>query len=604
VGGGPHRRPAPGPPLDAVHCATVSAPLEAPAPFDPSRFLGAVLDGRYELTGHLATGGMGAVFRARHVHLRKEVAVKVLRPELSSAPDLVERFRREAEIASALAHDNIVKVTDFGRSEDGLLFLAMELLEGDSLFDLLRRERTLAPPRAVGLLWQICAGLEAAHAHGVVHRDLKPENVILSRTPSGREVVKVLDFGIAKFASAGGDGNATSAGIVVGTPEYLSPEQAMGLPVDGRADLYAVGLIAFRMLAGHHPFEPDDARGLLLKQASCPVPPLAEADPALAAWPALCEAVARACEKDPARRPGTAAELGDLFAGALGPAFVAPPGATPVLGPAGAVSPPRAPGGTVPFPGPMIAGAGPPLRARARRRLPLRALGLTALVLALLAAAGLGALAWWERPAELARAALAAGRPAEALAALDPALRRNPGRRDLQLLRGRSLLRLPARRDDAVVAYGAVQERGQLEAEDYRSLAALLGEERSLADRAARVLRDGNDGAVAAVAAAARAGSGTQRLRAMAVLRDLGAEETVDRLGVYGALLADAECDVRRAAARRLGELGDPGAIPALRAAAGATRTERRSAFSAPVRLSACGAPEAGEALRRVQSAN
>ena len=255
----------------------------SPPPPDPALLVGTVLDGRYELTGHLASGGMGAVFRARHVHLRKDVAVKVLRPELASSPDLVERFRREAEIASALEHDNIVRVTDFGRSEEGLLFLAMELLAGESLFDRLRREGTLPPVRAVGLLFQVCAGLQAAHAMGVVHRDLKPENVFLARTPGGREVVKLLDFGIAKFARGPGDG-ATQVGVVVGTPEYLSPEQAMGLPVDGRADLYTVGLIAFRMLTGRHPFPAESARDLLLQQASSPVPALAEASPALSAW--------------------------------------------------------------------------------------------------------------------------------------------------------------------------------------------------------------------------------------------------------------------------------------------------------------------------------
>ena len=127
--------------------------------FEPESLLGLVLDGRYELAAHLATGGMGAVFRARHVHLRKDVAVKVLRPDLSSSPDLVERFRREAEIASALEHDNIVRVTDFGRSPDGWLFLVMELLCGESLFDRIRRDGALSPEEAVPILWQVCAGL-------------------------------------------------------------------------------------------------------------------------------------------------------------------------------------------------------------------------------------------------------------------------------------------------------------------------------------------------------------------------------------------------------------------------------------------------------------
>jgi serine/threonine-protein kinase len=164
----------------------VSDPALAPPPFDPASLVGTTLDGRYVLSAHLATGGMGAVFRAHHVHLRKDLAVKVLRPDLTASADIVERFRREAEIASALDHDNIVKVTDFGRSEAGYLFLVMELLTGESLFERLRREGFLPPEEAVPILWQVCAALEAAHARGVIHRDLKPENVFLARTGSGR----------------------------------------------------------------------------------------------------------------------------------------------------------------------------------------------------------------------------------------------------------------------------------------------------------------------------------------------------------------------------------------------------------------------------------
>jgi serine/threonine-protein kinase len=149
----------------------VPLPASAPPSFEPASLVGTTLDGRYVLSAHLATGGMGAVFRAQHVHLRKDVAVKVLRPDLTASPEIVERFRREAEIASALEHDNIVRVTDFGRSKSGHLFLVMELLTGESLFERLRREGFLPPEEAVPVLWQICAALEAAHALGVVHRD-------------------------------------------------------------------------------------------------------------------------------------------------------------------------------------------------------------------------------------------------------------------------------------------------------------------------------------------------------------------------------------------------------------------------------------------------
>ena len=224
---------------------------------------------------------MGAVFRGRHVYMRKDVALKVLRPDLSASADLVERFRREAQIAASLDHPHIVQVTDFGRTPEGWLFLTMELLFGESLFERLRREGSLPPEEAVTILWQVCDGLEAAHARGVVHRDLKPENVFLARNPSGREVAKLLDFGIAKMAEPSEVG-ATQAGMVVGTPEYLSPEQATGSEVDGRADLYTVGLMAWRALTGRHPFKADDPRSLLMMQATRPVPPMTEVRPDLA----------------------------------------------------------------------------------------------------------------------------------------------------------------------------------------------------------------------------------------------------------------------------------------------------------------------------------
>src|SRR5512133_1187148 len=147
----------------------------AVAPWEPRLLVGTTLDGRYELTAHLATGGMGAVFRARHVPLRKDVAVKVMRPDLTAAKDLVERFRQEAEIAASLEHENIVRVTDFGRSPEGYLFLVMEYLKGESLYERCRRLGPLPVEEALEILVEVCRGLGAAHERGVVHRDLKPE---------------------------------------------------------------------------------------------------------------------------------------------------------------------------------------------------------------------------------------------------------------------------------------------------------------------------------------------------------------------------------------------------------------------------------------------
>ncbi len=624
-----------------LESAAVPNPAQPLPAFEPRSLIGATLDDRYELVAHLATGGMGAVFRARHVHLRKDVAVKVLRPDLTSSAEIVERFRREAEIASALEHDNIVRVTDFGRSSEGYLFLVMELLTGESLFDRLRREGFLPPEEAVSVLWQVCAGLEAAHALGVVHRDLKPENVYLARTGSGREVAKILDFGIAKIADPS-SGSATQAGIVVGTPEYLSPEQAMGTPIDARADVYAVGLIAWRTLAGRHPFKAEEPRALLMMQATRPVPPLTETRPDLSAYPALVAAVARACAKEPRERQQTAEALKDELAAALGHAFILPPGATP--------SPSSPSLSTFPAPAPReplparswgvahatveIAPALERLPAAARamawtrarlgalrrwRRLRDGSLGLThglrssarahPLAWAAIAVAAVGStlmigLFAWDhgRAAAHARFLLEADRPVEALALLDAELEDRPGARELVVLRGRALFRVPGRAAEGVEAYAAARTTGPLDDTAREDLVGALARERSMADRAARVLADDSAAALPAVLRAAAGAPGAQRLRALALARDLGAEDRVSRVEAYGGLLSDPDCDSRRAAARRLGEIGDAAAVPALRKAAQA-KVETKSFFGRARATPGCGAVEADAAARRIEAA-
>jgi hypothetical protein len=617
----------------------VPDPIPPTPRFEPRALLGATFDGRYELVAHLATGGMGAVFRARHVHLRRDVAVKVLRPDLSSSPELVERFRREAEIASALQHDNIVHVTDFGRS-DGYLYLVMDLLVGESLFDRLRREGPLRPEDVVRILWQMCGGLEAAHARGVVHRDLKPENVFLARSASGREVAKLLDFGIAKIADPV-SGTATQAGMVVGTPEYLAPEQASGGAVDGRADLYALGLIGWRALTGRHPFSAEDPRGLLMMQATQPVPPLASARAELAAWPALAATIARACAKDPAARHPTAGALRDDLAAALGVSFVAPGGATPAA-PAGvgapfAVTPELAVRPALTEPAEAAAsrrswtrvsvgisrraravgsrmsaalGRARDLAARApvTARTALREVGVRpgraaaiAAVVALILLVVLAVASHRGRPVAEARLHLADGRAEDARRVVEAALRGRPEDHDLLLLRGRALHRIPGQIADGIDGYRAARAAGPLDAEALADLAADLARERSVADRAALLLREVGAEAAPALLVAAHDGPGLQRLRALALLRDLGAEERLDRAAAYAALLSDPECDVRRAAARRLGELGDPAALPPLRDAA-AARTGRRGLLGRMSRAPACGAPEAAQAARRIEA--
>jgi serine/threonine-protein kinase len=568
----------------------VRSPAPSRPPFHPESLLGTTLDGRYRIAAHLASGGMGAVFRAEHVYMRKEVALKVLRPDLSASPDLAERFRRESEIAASLDHENIVRVTDFGRSPEGYLFLAMELLEGESLYERLRRTGPMSPDDAVPILLQVCAGLDAAHRRGVVHRDLKPENIFLEPKGSG-PVVKILDFGIAKISQAQGVESA-DAGMVVGTPEYLSPEQAFGQEVDSRADIYALGIVAWRMLAGRHPFQADSPRALVVKQATEPVPPLGDVRPELAAYPALLATIARACAKSPDQRPASAAELaGELARCADRPL----PSAPPIAGAAEEFAVGESVTVSLPTPLPSVAPARP-------RRRPWPWLGAAA-VAALALAAGIFTLG--TRPAHRVERLLSEGRPEQAREAALAALEDRPGDARLRMLLGRAQQRLgqPAAALDSLEA-AAQLEPGVLDAEAVNAIAALLSRDRRSADRAARLLARVGPAAAPALVAVLPRTNGAQRLRTLDLIRTFGAEDRIDLVAGWSPLLQDPDCELRRAAVRRLAESGSPSAIPYLKALA--ERREERSAVPV-LRLtrtdSACGAREAEEALARLPAA-
>ncbi len=311
---------------------------EGAPPFQPDSLLGTVVAGRYRLSGHLASGGMAAVYVAEDTRERREVALKVLQPHLARSAEAVRRFLCEGAIARMIDHENVVRVLDHG--SEGTCFIAMELLEGESLFDRLRRAGPLPPAETVSILVQVCNGLEAAHRQGVVHRDLKPENVFLHGRRGASPVVKIVDFGVA----GGAHGEGGDTGLVVGTPEYLSPEQAYGKAGDARSDVYSVGVMAWRMLVGRAPFTADSADSMIRMQAREPVPSVTSARPDLAAHPELVGVVARACAKNPSRRPPTAAALGAELAGSLGRA-VGPPTPMPRPSfqrpPGGPVAPPR-----------------------------------------------------------------------------------------------------------------------------------------------------------------------------------------------------------------------------------------------------------------------
>jgi eukaryotic-like serine/threonine-protein kinase len=237
------------------------------------------------------------------VHVGRRVALKVLHADIRD-PDVIRRFRDEPRAASAAGHPNIVDVLDAGELEDGRPFLAMEYLRGRSLYDVLQREGKLAPLRAIQIAIEVARALEAAHAQGIVHRDLKAENVVLVER-EGADGVKVVDFGIAHGVARGA--RATRKGFVMGTPEYMAPEQAEGKSADPRFDLYALGVLLFEMLAGEPPFSDEVPLQILAKKAAHEAPSLAEIEPTLP--PPLVALVAECLRRNPDERPATASEV-------------------------------------------------------------------------------------------------------------------------------------------------------------------------------------------------------------------------------------------------------------------------------------------------------
>ena len=268
--------------------------------------VGQTLADRYRLDAIIGVGAMGTVFRARHLGLNRDVALKLLNVQLTDNAEMQARFSREAAAASKLDHSNCVRVTDYGLTGDGHQYLVMELLEGIELADIL--DQPLPIDRALSVMDQLLAGLEHAHGRGLVHRDVKPENVFLTRDAEGVEQAKLLDFGIVKLE----DNDAqplTRFGMVFGTPQYMSPEQASGKPTDARTDLYAAGVVLYTMLAGRPPFEADDPVVLLRMQMKATPEPLPSTVPE-----ALRELVGRLMAKVPDERPASATAVRQALA--------------------------------------------------------------------------------------------------------------------------------------------------------------------------------------------------------------------------------------------------------------------------------------------------
>ena len=297
--------------------------------------VGTVIAGKYRIDAVLGRGGMGAVYRATHVMLNKTVAVKTINRDLIESAEMVQRFQREARAATSLEHPNIVAVYDLGQADDGGLYIAMEFVKGVDLKDVIRASGPMPAARIVPLLAQVASALARAHRNHIVHRDLKPQNLVIATDANGQERVKLLDFGIAKTLEEGAT-QLTADGYSLGTPQYMAPEQAMGEQVDGRADIYALGVILYEMLVGDVPFNAASAPAVLVKHLNEAPEPPSHRRPDLRIPPAL-EAVALRClEKDPANRFQTAEEFGAALersvpAGAPGDAGVTSRGATVIV---------------------------------------------------------------------------------------------------------------------------------------------------------------------------------------------------------------------------------------------------------------------------------
>ena len=280
----------------------------------------AVIADRYHVSRRLGEGGMGVVYEAEHLRMGRTCAIKVLSRSLTRDADAIARFNREAANASRISHPNVCLVYDFGETGDGLIYLAMEYLDGGTLTEALAGG-PMSVEHALPVLEQCAAGLTAAHDLGIVHRDLKPDNIMLVG-PGDRPVVKVVDFGIAK-AGAEAAQQVTRTGLVVGTPEYMSPEQLAGAVVDARTDQYALGLIAFRMLTGTLPFRAESPQEVMVKRLTEAPLRLDEARPGTSFPPQVQEAIGRAL----ARRPEDRFPTVQAFVAALGGAGSAAPGA-------------------------------------------------------------------------------------------------------------------------------------------------------------------------------------------------------------------------------------------------------------------------------------
>ncbi len=579
-----------------------SNPLRLGAAESVDPRVGEVVAGRYRVIGRIGRGGMGSIYEAEHLTTGKRFALKTLLPGLDRVGDIARRFEREARASSVLNHPNVINVTDFGALEDGSLYLAMELVRGKPLGDLLDAGG-VSQERAFTIGRQVIEALAHAHSHGVIHRDLKPDNVMVldaGESEEERDRVKLLDFGIAKVvgdaeAQVGGD-KLTQAGVAFGTPDYMAPEQALGEAVDARADLYAMGVILFELFAGRKPFVNEDKLSVLRMQVSVTPPRLAEAAPGRWFAPELEGVIAKALEKRRDDRYATAEEMLAAFDAAAAAQLAAAQLAAAQL--AAGVQLPRANAETKEPPPPHRGRGGSyhvglttPLPAWVNRRnitFGVAGLALLLLIVMALAATSGGDGDRQGRPlggpgavktdaARRGEKLLGAGNASGATALLEDETSAGDGATDAwaHLILGHARAKL-GRDIEALAAY----ERALALAADLRgddtlraNVAAIMGhKDKSAAVAALNLLATlpGGDGAVVEQASRGKVKEVRRRARELAGQR--GVEDRVDWLASWSLdLQQGSSCRERAAAVPRLRALNDKAAIPVLKKARGRT---------------------------------
>ena len=302
-------------------------------PANPHDLVGTVLAGRYRIVRRLGEGAMGAVYVGEHLRIGRLDAIKVLRGGLATDSDSISRFNRGARNLSAIRHPNVCTLYDYGETEDGSPFLALEMIDGESLKEIIDREGVLPVPRALAITRQIASALDAAHHAGIVHRDLKPGNVMIERGRDGSDIVKVVDFDIAKGPGGQSGDEVTELGFVVGTPEYMSPEQLMGERLDGRSDLYSLGLVLFRLVSGALPFRGGSTQEIMLQRLTAEPLPLDEIRAGFSGPPGLQAILDRSLAREKDNRYANAQDFrADIDRLGAGQAPAAPPPPAPGTG--------------------------------------------------------------------------------------------------------------------------------------------------------------------------------------------------------------------------------------------------------------------------------